>query len=226
MQPILKDLERRTATDLVFEKLHDDIVSLGLPPGSKISESEVAERFGVSRQPVRDAFNRLSNLDLVLIRPQKATIVRGFSIESISRARFVRLAVEIEVIRSACEIWDKEATQKLTKILHQQQNALDSGERELFHVLDLDFHAMIFDLSNHSLAIGIIEECRLKTDRLCTLSFGREREMESVIEDHEKLIHALDSRDTDTATQIIRVHLNRLDAVVDELKVAHANYFE
>ena len=80
-------LERRTTTDEVFDRLHEEIVTLELLPGTKLSEVEVARRFGVSRQPVRDAFNRLSNLDLLLIRPQKATEVRGFSIERIARAR-------------------------------------------------------------------------------------------------------------------------------------------
>ena len=106
-------LERHTTTDMVFDRLHEEIVTLELLPGTKLSEVEVARRFGVSRQPVRDAFNRLSNQDLLLIRPQKATKVRGFSIERIAHARFVRLAVELEVIRRACAVWDDHSAQVL-----------------------------------------------------------------------------------------------------------------
>ena len=62
--------DRRTSVDVVFEHLHDAIATLELLPGDKISEAEIAAQFGVSRQPVRDAFSRLENLDLLLIRPQ------------------------------------------------------------------------------------------------------------------------------------------------------------
>lgn len=98
MQDKEEVFERRTTADMVFDQLYEDIASLKVLPGSKLSEAEIARRFGVSRQPVRDAFNRLGNLDLLLIRPQRATEVRGFSMDRVQHARFVRLAVELEVV--------------------------------------------------------------------------------------------------------------------------------
>ena len=98
----------RTSTDMVFNALYEEISTLKLLPGTKMSEAEVANRMGVSRQPVRDAFNRLGNMGLLLIRPQRATVVRGFSMDEIQNSRFIRLAVELEVIREACAVWDAE----------------------------------------------------------------------------------------------------------------------
>ena len=89
----MDDFIRRTTTDAVYETLHNEIVSLAILPGQKLSETEVARRFGVSRQPVRNAFSKLENEELLLIRPQKVTIVRGFSMERIALARLVRTAV-------------------------------------------------------------------------------------------------------------------------------------
>ena len=74
---------RHTNADSVFERLHSDIVSLRLAPGTKLSEIEVAKRSDVSRQPVREAFIRLSDMNLLKIRPQKATVVRKISIREI-----------------------------------------------------------------------------------------------------------------------------------------------
>ena len=56
------DAPRPTATDLIFDSLYDRILTLDLPPGARMSEAEVARALGVSRQPVRDAFWRLSKL--------------------------------------------------------------------------------------------------------------------------------------------------------------------
>ena len=67
MQQLTDTIKRPTTTDLVFDQLHDDIISMQLLPGTKLSEVEVAKRFGVSRQPVRDAINRLYHQDLVCL---------------------------------------------------------------------------------------------------------------------------------------------------------------
>ena len=75
-----------------------------LEPGAKISEAEIAAQFGISRQPVRDAFRRLENRRLLLIRPQRATEVRRFSMRQIEKARFIRSAIEKEVELKTIEI--------------------------------------------------------------------------------------------------------------------------
>jgi len=75
----VRTTDRRTSVDEVYDYLHEQITTLGLRPGDKISEADMATRFGISRQPVRDAFSRLANLDLLLIRPQRATEVKRFS---------------------------------------------------------------------------------------------------------------------------------------------------
>jgi len=95
-------LERRTAADAVFERLYQEIASLELLPGTKLSEADVARRFEVSRQPVREAFGRLGNLDLLLVRPQRATVVRGFSMERVAHVRFIRLAVRQRQTPTLC----------------------------------------------------------------------------------------------------------------------------
>lgn len=218
--------ERRTAADGVFEQLLDDILTLKLLPGAKLSESDVARRFGVSRQPVRDAFSRLGNRDLLLIRPQKATEVRGFSRERISHARFLRLAVELEVVRCAAPLWDEARAQVLDQLLARQRQAIDSGDLPAFHALDYRFHDRICHLAGHPLASETIADCKQKLDRLCLLSLGREREVETLWIDHRALAGALKQRDAKAATTIARRHLCRLDDTIAEIEERHADYFE
>lgn len=226
MEQLKTNMKRQTSADQVFESLREDILTLKLLPGTKMSEAEVAARFGLSRQPVRDAFNRLDHLDLLTVRPQKATVVRGFSIEKIAEARFLRLAVETEVIRNACDVWDKHCSAKASQNLAEQQAAIDSESFDQFHIIDVEFHALIAELGASAHAIQTIKSCRQKTDRLCVLSFNRDKEVNSVIEEHRQLVGALESRDETRATDILRKHLTRLDSVVSEIQAKHAEYFE
>ena len=220
------EFERRTRTDIVFERLREEIVSLQLLPGAKLSESEVARRFGVSRQPVRDAFSRLENLDLLLIQPQKATEVRGFSLQRISHARFVRLAVELEVIRHACSVWNDDHVKAMARNLELQQDSVDAGQSDNFHLLDYEFHKMICELSGLPLAFETIEECKQKVDRLCILSFGRADEPSIILEDHQELAHALKTGSAEKAVTVARQHLGRLDATIADIHMTHPEYFE
>ena len=226
MQNFVDLVERRTATDVVFERLHEEIVSLNLRPGDKLSEVDVAKCFGVSRQPVRNAFNRLENLDLLLIRPQKATEVRGFSMPRIALARFVRKSVELEVIREACLAWDDGKTKKLSKNLSQQVRSVERNDFEEFHALDYEFHKMICELAGCAMAFETIQSSKQKVDRLCVLSLERKNESETVLEDHKQLAAALQAKDVEAATKVTRQHLARLDETIEEIHQTHSEYFE
>ena len=68
--PAIEPVGRPSVADHVFDELRREILTLELAPGTKLSEVEVATQMGVSRQPVRDAFYRLSKLGFLLIRPQ------------------------------------------------------------------------------------------------------------------------------------------------------------
>ena len=225
MQDITRTLERRTTADVVFEQLHKELVSLELLPGTKLSESDVARRFGVSRQPVREAFGRLDNLDLLVVRPQRATVVRGFSLQRVAHARFVRLAVEVEVVSVACSNWDKSRAETLQRNLDQQLIAVEN-EPAQFHALDSQFHNLICELGGCPLAIDVIAECRQKIDRLCALSLARQSEAATLLDDHQKLAAALKSKSTATALSITRKHLSRLDSTIEEIHLNHSEYFE
>lgn len=217
---------RRTTTDDVFDHLYEDLVSLKLLPGTKLSEAEVAKRFGVSRQPVREAFSRLEGLDLLLIRPQRATEVRGFSMDRINHARFVRLAIECEVLNQACTVWDDEKAVVLQKHLDEQREAIDSGKIDVFHVLDSDFHESICSLSGHAQAADNIAECKRELDRLCYLSLGREDEVATLYEDHLAIAKALKAKNLDKVIKATRLHLSRLDSEINKILKLNAEYFE
>ena len=162
--------ERRTSADVVFESLFEEIVALDLLPGAKMSEVEVAKRFGVSRQPVRDAFSRLGNLGLLVIRPQKATVVRHFSLQGIQNARFIRTAVEVEVLRRACLNWTGDFDDALDDNLAEQRIAIDANDPETFHRIDYDFHRLLCESAGADFAFETIAANKAQVDRLCILS--------------------------------------------------------
>jgi DNA-binding GntR family transcriptional regulator len=220
------DIVRRTTTDAVYEELHEEIVSLKILPGTKLSETEVARRFGVSRQPVRNAFTKLGNEDLLVIRPQKATEVRGFSMDRVALARLVRLAVELEITCCAIEVWDTAREAALEENLTLQDEAINSGDLPKFHAQDYEFHRLICELSGNPLAFEVILDCKQKVDRLCVLSLTKDSEARSVLSDHREIAQGLASGNLAKAQSTIRRHLARLDDTITFIHETHPDYFE
>ena len=217
--------ERRTAADIVFEHLYDQIMSLGLMPGAKMSEAEVAEQFGVSRQPVRDAFNRLGNMDLLLIQPQKATLVQKFSRERIQSARFIRLSVELELARAAMVNWSGTRTGAFVENLAAQVEAVKNNDARAFHTLDEDFHALIAQVAGQPAALELILQKKAMIDRICVLSLKQAHEMEVLVADHQAIYDALSQGDAKALDNRLRKHLSRIEKTIAAVSQSHAEYF-
>ncbi len=217
---------RRTSVDDIFDHLRDEILSLRLRPGDKISEADIAARFGVSRQPVRDAFSRLANLDLLLIRPQRATEVRRFSLREIVKSRFVRAAIETEVLRRAAQLCDASGAAALEQSLVAQEEAIKARDVERFGALDYDFHKTLCQIAQVDFAFDVIMEEKSKVDRLCLLSLSKENRMPELVLDHRAIASAVIEHDPERAIEVGMQHLGRLDDTIDSITVTNANYFE
>ncbi len=216
---------RRTSVDEIYDYLHAEISALRLKPGDKISEADIATQFGVSRQPVRDAFNRLATLDLLQIRPQRATEVKRFSMREIVKSRFVRAAVEKEVLKRAAELCGTKEAAMMDHVLAQQQEAVNARDIDRFNALDYEFHRMLCQIAQVDFAFDVIMAEKSKVDRLCTLSLSKGDRMPELVDDHRDIAQAVAQHDSDAAIRAGMLHLSRLDETIDRISQTNADYF-
>ena len=141
--PIIQPTPQPTVSDQVFDVLQQRILTLELPPQTKISEAEVARKMGVSRQPVREAFKRLAKLGFLYIRPQSGTTVSLISERDVLRAQFIRIALEVQTCRTACKVITPKGIEALSDLIAQQLAAVAANDKRLFHALDDAFHREI-----------------------------------------------------------------------------------
>ena len=212
-----------SAADQVFEALYRQVVTLGLPPGARLSEAEVARAAGVSRQPVRDAFWRLSQLGFLTIRPQRSTEVSAISVRAVQQARFVRTALEIEMVRLAAERFSPVEIATLEALLDDQAAAIAAGDRERFHGLDDEFHRQICVLCGHDYAWTLIREQKAHMDRVrfMSLSFGAQ----SALDDHVAILDALRVGDGPGSVVAMRTHLSRIEDHLPRIRAEHGEHF-
>ena len=123
----------------LYAALRRDIVRLALRPGQRLSENEIALRFGTSRAPVREAFIRLAEEGLIEVRPQRGSFVTRISIAAMQRARFVREAIELSVVRRAAEMGlTADMIEAVERTIVEQQAADDDASA--FTSADDGFH--------------------------------------------------------------------------------------
>lgn len=219
----LETVQRPSIADQVFDTLYDQVLALELPPGTKLSEAEVAKRLDVSRQPVRDAFWRLSQLGFLLIRPQRATTVSRICAADVFKARFIRTAIEVETMRRACNELSDAHLAELDQLLNEQKDAIARGDKSRFHSLDDEFHRRVCEQLGVGFCWEVIREKKAHTDRVRFLSLGFASQ--TALDDHVDILNAVRARDPDRAEAAIRLHLGRIEPLVERLREENHEWF-
>ncbi|MCF6233889.1 MAG: GntR family transcriptional regulator [Rhodobacteraceae bacterium] len=216
-------LRTMSVAEQVFESLHQQILTFELPPGAKMSEVEVSNQMGISRQPVREAFFRLSQLGFLLIRPQRATIVRKISGIEVLQAMYIRSALESKVVHEAVTTLTTKGLDQLSLLLEQQEVAAKASDKIQFHLLDDAFHKTICDATGVGFVWTLIKEKKTHMDRVryLSLSFG----VELALSEHKVVFEALRERDGNKAVEAIRKHLSRIKVDLPRIRQEHEHYF-
>jgi DNA-binding GntR family transcriptional regulator len=194
----------------VFRTLRSAIVTMRLKPGEALSEQEIAGRLDVSRQPVREAFIKLSEDGLVRVVPQRGTFVMKISAQAVTNARFVREAVECAIAREAAERITAADTVALKALIAEQRRAEKADDTESFFVLDEEFHRALASASGCAYAWKVIESAKAQMDRVRFLSVPEATPMRRLITQHQRILDGVAAGDAAAAAGAMQVHLREI----------------
>ena len=215
-----------TAAQRVETLLRDAIVSLALPPGARLSEADIAERHGVSRQPAREALQGLARTRLVQTLPQRGTVVSKISVIHILQARFVREAVEVAVVERACASFDRGARERIDGLLELQARYAEADDHAGFQRYDQMFHVALCEGAGCPLAWEALRDIKSHTDRVCQLTIPDRAAMLPLIAQHRSIVAAIDGHDEAAAAAAMRHHLGELLRALPRVEAEHAELFE
>lgn len=215
-----------TISPQVLRILRREIVDMTLRPGSALSEKEVAVRFGISRQPVREAFIKLSEAGLVRVLPNRGTYVMKISVRDVANARFVREAIESAIARAACRIASPADVARLEAIIVEQKAAAAQDDNRRFLAADEDFHRTLAEIADCASGWRIVEEMRTQMDRVRFLSLPDASPIPLLIEQHEAVLDAIRRRAVDAAEEAMRTHLREILIALPMLAERNPDLFE
>lgn len=210
--------------DEIYQVLRADIIRLKIKPGDTLSEAEIARRFSVSRQPVREAFIQLHDDGFLQIRPQRPTVVEPISERAVLNARFIREAIEVAVIAEAARVWDSRAKADLAECIVEQERASRADDREAFHAADERFHQVIAAHAGYPFAWDAVDQHKAQMDRVRYLSLGYATR--DTIAEHRDIARALAANDPEACVAAMRRHLRKINDHLSGLRAAHASFFD
>jgi DNA-binding GntR family transcriptional regulator len=195
----------RQAAPQVFERLRKLITSLALPPGSPLSRTTLAEQFGVSSTPIRDALMRLEEEGLVEVFPQYATVVSRIDIRLAQQAHFLRLALELEIVKALALDHSGPLLDELNGVIaHQQKFAYAAtGNQELWD--------LVRSRSGH-------------IDRLRRLHLPTPGKAQDILRHHKLIVAAIGASRPDDAQRHLRKHLSGTLGYLAEIRARFPEY--
>jgi DNA-binding GntR family transcriptional regulator len=189
----------------VYETLLDLIVNRTLPPGQHLVESELATQLGVSRQPVREALQRLNTEGWVDLRPAQGAFVHQPTDEEADQLLGVRTLLEAEAARLAAEQGPAPADlAPLAELCGRGEQAVRDGDVDLVVALNSEFHAAVLRLARNAVLAELIGRVQRRV-RWYYTSVAARRGLRSW-EEHRDLLAALADRDGDRAARVMREH--------------------
>jgi DNA-binding GntR family transcriptional regulator len=214
----------RHAAPQVFERLREMILSLELAPGTVLSRSELASRYGLSQTPVRDALIRLGEEGLVDIFPQHATVVSQISVASALQAHFLRRSIELEVVRTIALDHRPSLVARLRATVAEQMDYLEPKDVEQFALLDHGFHRQMYEAAGVPQLWDLVRRLSGHIDRLRRLHLPVEGKTAAVVRDHTAIVDAIEQGDADAAEAALRKHLSGTLSQVDEIRASYPDY--
>jgi DNA-binding GntR family transcriptional regulator len=208
----------------VYRILRQQIIQAELQPGERLSESDVAKTLSVSRQPVREAFIKLSEEGLVQVLPQRGTFITKISVASVMDVRFVREAIEADVVRLVAEQHAPETVEELRRQIAQQKE-VQHDDRAAFLRLDERFHFTLASAAGKTFAWNVIESVKAQMDRVRFLSVD-DMQIGRLIEQHERIVEGIAAGDKHAAEAALRLHLREILNSLPEIARSRAELFD
>jgi len=214
----------RQVAHQIHEILRGRILSVDLVPGTILSRASLQLEFGVSQTPVRDALMRLEEEGIVEVFPQYATVVARIDIDHARQAQFLRLSIELEAVRRLTTECPAQIATELEEVLARQRLVASPQTYDLFDTLDKDFHRKIYECVGILNLWSTVRRQSVHLDRLRRLNLPMPGKMQTVLEDHQQIINAIQSERPEAAESAMRKHLSGTLSIIDLISDQFPDY--
>ncbi len=216
---------RTTASEEIYHTLRLEILSLRFKPGEELNLQLLCEQLQVSRSPVRDALMRLAGDNLVDIFPQRGTRVSLINLKQVEEERFLRKSLEESAVKKLIYQGKDDDWRAMERAIADQVASMERGDFVAFLEADDAFHQAIFDAIAMGRIWKIIKAQGGNHHRIRLLSFYEKNVLANIIDEHRRMVVALQNKQMDTILALQNNHLSKLLQETESIVSRYPNYF-
>ncbi len=200
-------MDTATLVDRVYQELRQRILKGEFAPGDKLNLTHLAAELNVSNTPLREAVAHLERVGLVEIIPYCGPRVKALNPDQVADIFDVRMVLEELAVRLAAQRADMDALRALEAAIETQKRAYRDGDAAAFNAADRTFHEALVKASKNSVLLEMLPTLSDRVQLLIESYDQRERPNQLSIEGHECLLHALKTKQAETAVEILKEQL-------------------
>jgi DNA-binding GntR family transcriptional regulator len=204
---------------MVYELLRDEILDLVLPPGSPVDEMQLAERFRISRTPVREALVRLAGEGLIETLPNRSTMVSSIDFLNMQPLFDAMVLMYRVTARLAAQQHRPEDLRVVRARQAEFAAAVEAQDALAMISTNAAFHAAIAEAGRNRYFLALFRRVLDESRRLLRLYYRsyEDRLPQAFVDEHEELIAAIAARDAEAADRLAKVHAEGIVRQIQQL---------
>lgn len=214
---------------LVVPQIYDDlrrrILSASLEPGASLSESRIAEDYGVSRTPVREAFKKLAEDGFLEVVPQVGSFVARIDLRAVRDSHFIRETLECRIVELAAAACGRDERVLLEKNLERQADAVRAGDVQGFFEADEALHRLLAQVAGHANAWHVIHAAKAQLDRVRQMSLAEPGRLGKRLAEHRAIVQHVVRGDGAGAAKAMHAHVGTIFEAIRNIAEGNAQYF-
>ncbi|MDD3368875.1 MAG: GntR family transcriptional regulator [Lachnospiraceae bacterium] len=205
--------DKISLTQTIYQYLWNEISTLHLAPGEKLSEVKLANDFNCSRIPVREAVHLLVADDALMVKPQSGSFVTLIDLEKLAQVRYLRETLESKIILDGFQEGKfSSIVPYLESIIEKQRMLLNTRSFEAAFQLDIQFHEIFYNLTDKNFVIEHTGENNIHYIRARLLSLQLENPQE-MPDQHEAIVRGIKNNDFEALKIAVADHLRNVNKV-------------
>jgi DNA-binding GntR family transcriptional regulator len=209
--------------DRLRAKIECDIISFNLKPGQRLDESKLAEKYGTSRTPVREALRQLSANGLIEIRPRKGAIVAKLGIRELVELLEVMAELEGACGRLAAKVCLKSDLDAIHEAHDACRRLMEASDTEGYKKANEKFHESIYSASRNSCLLKLAISVRNRVAAYRRLQLDQSARLPISYDEHDQIVRAIELGQPGEADRLLQEHVLTLGAEIRRLISAVAD---
>lgn len=202
-----------TLRQKVYDQLRAQVLGAELLPGEIISLRGLAEQFGVSLLPVREAVWQLESESILVVESNKRIQVNHLTKSQFKEILNLRLLLETEAVEKACQLRPQRAIGKVEKILTQMQKYIDDNQKAYIKKND-EFHNAIYSYAKSKMLVEMIRRLLARVNPYIYLYAIKGRNLSSAIDCHQEMFDGFSAGDSERTKAALHRDLTEAAAVI------------